>query len=131
MKRLAAAALLLLASATFVALDRAWPVAGARIPPAGRLLDPFAGVWTVPAASRDAPPARATVAGLRAEVRVVWDDRDVPHVFAADEHDLYVAQGWLVARHPLGAGPAQRLRYSVETGPNRMQEPANAFSARQ
>ena len=97
MNRLRAAFLLLLASATFVALDRAWPAAGARIPPAGRL----AGIWVVPAASRTGPPSRATVAGLRDAVQVVWDDREIPHVFANNEHDLYVAQGWLVARHRL------------------------------
>lgn len=36
---------------------------------------------------------RATVPGLRGEVRIHRDAQGVPHIFAAHEEDLYFAQG--------------------------------------
>lgn len=35
--------------------------------------------------------------GLRAAVRIVRDDRDVPHIYASTEHDLLFAQGYAEA----------------------------------
>ena len=42
-------------------------------------------------------PDTLRVPGLRGEVRVVWDDRRVPHIFAANDHDLFLAQGYVAA----------------------------------
>jgi len=92
--------LLALAAALVGALDRSWSIAGARVPPFGRLLDPFAGLWRISAADRE-PAGPIRLAGLRGPVRIAWDARGVPHVFADDDRDLYLAQGWLVARHRL------------------------------
>jgi penicillin amidase len=90
----------LFAVGLYAALDRPWPVAGARVPPLGRLLDPFAGVWRLPV-SVAPPPREVRVPGLTGPVRVVWDDREVPHVFAEDDRDLFAVQGYLEARHRL------------------------------
>jgi penicillin amidase len=65
-------------------------------PPLGKLLDPFSGFWQNGARS-DELPGTIAVPGLREEVRVVWDDRRVPHIFAANDHDLYLAQGYVAA----------------------------------
>ncbi|MBV8067925.1 MAG: penicillin acylase family protein, partial [Candidatus Eremiobacteraeota bacterium] len=35
------------------------------------------------------------IAGLHSPVTIVRDERDVPHIRAADEHDLYFAQGYV------------------------------------
>lgn len=48
-----------------------------------------------------AAPAAVHVAGLSAPV-AIWRDRwDVPHIWAADEHDLFAAQGYLAAHDRL------------------------------
>jgi len=65
-------------------------------PALGKLLDPFAGFWQN-GSRDDSPPESLKVPGLRDEVRVVWDARHVPHIFAANDHDLYLAQGYVAA----------------------------------
>ena len=47
-----------------------------------------------------APPS-ITVAGLRAEVRIVRDERGIPHIEAAGDEDLYFAQGYATAQDRL------------------------------
>src|SRR5919106_702781 len=42
-----------------------------------------------------------TLAGLEHSVRVRWDRFAIPHVFAANEHDLFIAQGYLHAQERL------------------------------
>ncbi|HET7457868.1 MAG TPA: penicillin acylase family protein [Gemmatimonadaceae bacterium] len=79
--------------------------AGARgagpLPPLGPLLDPFHGAWAS-AREVDLPKsATASVPGLGAGVRVVYDDRAVPHIFAATEEDAWRALGYVVARDRL------------------------------
>jgi penicillin amidase len=83
---------LALAAAVFWGLDNRH----GNFPALGRLLDPFAGFWQN--GSRSAIlPEMLVVPGLRDEVRVVWDSRHVPHIFAKNDHDLYLAQGYVAA----------------------------------
>jgi penicillin amidase len=84
----------------FWALGRPWPVAGARIPPAGGFLSPFSGFW-VSGQALDQLPEDVTVPGLQGEVQVLWDHRRVPHIFAENDHDAWFMQGWLTARDRL------------------------------
>lgn len=86
--------------ALFWALGRPWPVAGARIPPAGKFLSPFSGFW-VNGQALDALPEDPAIPGLADEVSVVWDNRRVPHIFAENDHDAWFMQGWLTARDRL------------------------------
>ncbi|MBM3296037.1 MAG: penicillin acylase family protein [Candidatus Aminicenantes bacterium] len=90
------------------------------LPPLGKLVNPFAGFWR----NGDRPdPALEviTLPGLRERVDVVWDDRRVPHIFARNDHDLYFAQGYLVARDRLWQMEFQTLyaagRLSEVVGP--------------
>jgi penicillin G amidase len=71
------------------------------VPPLGELLDPSHGFWTL--ASKAEPPRSATVTmpRLDANVRVLFDDRAVPHVFASTELDAWRALGYLTARDRL------------------------------
>lgn len=39
--------------------------------------------------------------GLRANVEIIWDDYGVPHIYAANEEDLYFAQGYVHAQDRL------------------------------
>lgn len=71
------------------------------LPPAGPLLDPVHGAL---ATARDAELPRQTAAaipGLTAPVDVRYDDRGVPHIFAASEADAVRALGYVVARDRL------------------------------
>lgn len=70
------------------------------VPPLGKFLDPVGGFWRNNAAG-DRIPEKLAIPGLKERVTVVWDDRHVPHVFAANEPDLYRAQGYLTARDRL------------------------------
>lgn len=80
-------------------------VLGARgvgvVPPLGPFLNPGTGVWSL-ARSAELPRSReARIPGLQAPVRVVYDDRGVPHIFAENEEDGWRAQGYVVARDRL------------------------------
>ena len=70
-------------------------------PPVGPFLDPVHGVWSVARgavlATRDAAP----IPSLGADVRVVYDDRGVPHIFATTVEDATRALGFVVARDRL------------------------------
>jgi penicillin amidase len=92
MKWVRAIVTLLLAGAAFWALDNRHGM----FPALGRLLDPFSGFWRN-GEGADALPGTLRVPGLREEVRVVWDDRRVPHIFAGNDHDLFLAQGYVAA----------------------------------
>ncbi|SDY39566.1 penicillin acylase family protein [Hymenobacter psychrophilus] len=73
-----------------------------QVPPLGRLLSPYSGFWQNGETAADFP-ARQTLRlpGLHQTVRVRFDDRRVPHIFAENDHDLYYAQGYLTARDRL------------------------------
>jgi penicillin G amidase len=92
MKWVRAVVSLVLAAAAFWALDNRHGT----FPALGRLLDPFAGFWQNGARSDDLPET-LEVPGLREEVRVAWDERRVPHIFARNDHDLFLAQGYVAA----------------------------------
>lgn len=70
------------------------------IPPLGKFLDPFAGFWQN-GVQNDRLMPDINLSGLKEPVKVVWGARRVPHVFAANDHDLYYVQGYLTARDRL------------------------------
>lgn len=71
------------------------------VPPLGPFLNPAVGVWAL-ARSAELPPSRTDrIPGLTAPVRVVYDDRGVPHIFAENEEDGWRAQGYVLARDRL------------------------------
>jgi penicillin amidase len=71
------------------------------IPPLGPFLDPAHGVWSLARSATMPRDASAAIPALGADVRVVYDDRAVPHIFAATETDAYRALGYVVARDRL------------------------------
>jgi penicillin amidase len=72
-----------------------------RLPAIGRLLDPANGVWATARTANLPPIEQAKVAGLGKAVQVLFDDRGVPHIFAATEADAYRALGYVMARDRL------------------------------
>jgi penicillin G amidase len=71
------------------------------VPALGRLFSPFEGFWQNGEAKLALPPADLKLEGVKEEVNVVFDDNRVPHVFAKNDHDVYFAQGYLIARDRL------------------------------
>ena len=71
------------------------------LPALGPLLDPSRGVWGTANTAELPRSARAVIPGLADEVRVLYDDRRVPHVFASAVSDAYRALGYVVARDRL------------------------------
>jgi penicillin amidase len=61
------------------------------------LVGALLGVWTV---RRSFPQTSGEIAlpGLNAEVTVLRDEYGVPHVYAGDAHDLFMAQGYVHAQ---------------------------------
>jgi penicillin amidase len=70
-------------------------------PALGPFLDPAHGVWAVATRANLPESQAAHIPGLRAAVDVRYDDRGVPHVFAANLDDAYRAIGWIHARDRL------------------------------
>ncbi|WP_317042770.1 penicillin acylase family protein [Catalinimonas alkaloidigena] len=72
------------------------------VPPLGYFLNPFAGFWqnaeTVASATA---PHTLNLPTLHDSVTIVYDRYQVPHIFARNDHDLYVAQGYVTARDRL------------------------------
>jgi penicillin amidase len=73
------------------------------IPPFGKLLSPFHGFWQNAEAPDSGEPTEEMlqIPGLEKEVKVVYDEMGIPHIFAENDHDLYVAQGYLTAKDRL------------------------------
>lgn len=106
-----------LAAATLTLLAGASLLRPGPLPRLGPLLDPVRGIWSV---AREAElPARATgvIPGLTAPVTVRYDDRAVPHIFAATELDATRALGYVVARDRLF-----QLELSWRAGAGRLTE---------
>lgn len=82
-------------------------------PALGPFLSPFTGFWQNvpnflslqafrPAARGEKPlEQQLGIPGLKQPVTVWYDDNYVPHLFAQNDHDLYLAQGYVTARDRL------------------------------
>ncbi|MFQ5602830.1 MAG: penicillin acylase family protein [bacterium] len=73
----------------------------AALPPLGKFLDPIHGFWRNTKFSTEANEITTHVTGLEESVTILLDDRQIPHIFAENEHDLYFAQGYVTAQNRL------------------------------
>lgn len=73
------------------------------VPPLGKLLSPFHGFWqnAEDNVSHGSTEEQLNIEGLQDEVQVLYDEMGIPHVFAKNDHDLYLAQGYLTAKDRL------------------------------
>ncbi len=74
---------------------------GVSIPPAGNFISPFSGFWQNAAQKDDFAFQQADFEKLKGPVRVVFDERLVPHIFAENEADAMFVQGYVTARYRL------------------------------
>lgn len=66
-------------------------------PPLGRLLDPVNGCWANAEHVNKNYSRLSRIKGFKAPVTIWLEDRMVPHIHAANDHDLYMAQGYVHA----------------------------------
>lgn len=91
------------------------------IPPLAPLLDPNHGFWQNAFSEDELADEELALDKLDGEVKVVYDENLIPHVFASTEADLYRAQGYITAKHRLWQMEFQTLaaagRISEIVGP--------------
>lgn len=71
------------------------------VPPMMKFIDPFQGFWQNAEIDSLAGVETLHLSGVSTNSKAVVDERGVPHIFAANEHDLYFLQGFLTARNRL------------------------------
>jgi len=85
-----------------ILLDNPISVGKTTIPPLGKLLNPFTGFWQN---GQSKTSANEVVylehEGLIDKVKIIFDKRQVPHIFAENTEDALFAQGYLLAQHRL------------------------------
>ncbi|RBL90512.1 penicillin acylase family protein [Chitinophaga flava] len=67
------------------------------MPPLGKLLNPFGGLLQNESDQRLDRTFTLSHSGVAASVRVFFDKRKVPHIYAENDADLYFAQGYVTA----------------------------------
>lgn len=70
------------------------------IPPLLKFLNPFTGFWQN-AEGNKFSDENITIPETIDSVKIVFDDKMIPHIFAQNDHDLYLAQGYVTAMHRL------------------------------
>jgi penicillin amidase len=83
------------------ALNRSWEIGSIRIPPPGKFLDPAHGFWQNIEPKGFSLPESLNIPGLQQPVMVAFDSIMIPHIFAQNDEDLYLAQGYITAFHRL------------------------------
>ena len=71
------------------------------IPPIAGILDPYHGMWQNLYSEDALAKEDVDLNHLSSPVEVVYDLDLIPHIFAANEMDLYRAQGYITAQHRL------------------------------
>lgn len=69
------------------------------LPAIGAFMSPQTGFWQNDVT--ESPADTATIPGLKEAVTVHYDTELIPHVFAQNDYDLYLTQGYLTAKHRL------------------------------
>ncbi len=70
------------------------------LPPIGKFLNPVNGFWQN-AESKELKSGDLKIQGLQKPVTIKFDENRVAHIFAENDHDLYLAQGYITARDRL------------------------------
>lgn len=98
MRLLATSLLLLILVSLNALLGTRLIMGGSPVPPLGHFLSPQEGFWRNAEPLGYKAPKELKLKRLSAAVEVVWDEHGVPHIFAANDSDLYRAQGYVVAQ---------------------------------
>ena len=108
---------LIVTVALVIVLDQSWLLSGSRIPPLGKFLDPLQGYWQNAEPKGYLPSESLDLDGLKAPVTVIYDSLFIPHIFAQNDEDLYMAQGYITAKYRLW-----QMEFQVMAGMGRISE---------
>lgn len=81
-------------------LNSSHNIKGVPLPAFGSLLSPFEGYWHN-GDKLTASPDNQILRGLKGNVKVAYDDRAIPHIFADNIEDAYFTQGFIHASNRL------------------------------
>jgi len=70
-------------------------------PPLLKFLNPFRGFWQNAENNHFMFNHKVKIKGAKDKIEIVFDDRMIPHIFAQNDYDLYLAQGYVTAMHRL------------------------------
>ena len=84
-----------------VSLSVQFKANGQYLPSFGCLLNPFSGFWQNAESLNVSSENAVKIPGLKGRVSVIYDDREVPHVFAESVNDAIRVQGYLHAKNRL------------------------------
>jgi acyl-homoserine lactone acylase PvdQ len=70
------------------------------LPPFGKFLNPFGGVWTSDNKGEKVDLS-LDIYGLKDKVDIIYDDRRVAHIYASNIEDALFAQGYVEAQNRL------------------------------
>ncbi len=87
----------IIAVALVVGLNEKW----GQIPPLGKFLDPYNGFWANSENKNIPFEEKVVIEGLTEAVAVHYDSLLIPHVFAKNDPDLYMTQGYVTALNRL------------------------------
>jgi penicillin amidase len=90
---------LILTISLLYSLNRSWNL-GQPVPPLAKFLDPFHGFWQN-AESTKRNDLMLSIPGLKEDVTIIYDSIAIPHIFASNDEDLYLAQGFVTAKDRL------------------------------
>ncbi len=71
------------------------------VPPLGKLLNPFSGIWQNAESVTSSTVETLNFPELEAPVKVAFDEKMVPHIFAQNMNDAAFVQGYITAQHRL------------------------------
>ncbi|OKS87666.1 penicillin acylase family protein [Mucilaginibacter polytrichastri] len=71
------------------------------LPPIGNFFNPANGFWQNAESKHILTSEELKIEGLQQPVTIRFDSNMIPHVFAKNNHDLYLAQGYITARDRL------------------------------
>ena len=91
----------LLSTAFTIALVWALGTKFGAIPPIGSFLNPATGFWQNAESKNSLIDANLELTGLQGKVIIKYDEHHIPHIFAQNDRDLYLAQGYVTARDRL------------------------------
>ncbi len=81
--------------------NSSWNINNSPVPPLGKLLNPFTGIWQNAEDSTDFQDINLESPFVNDEIKIVFDDRMVPHIYANSLEDALFAQGYVEAYHRL------------------------------
>lgn len=87
--------------ALLYALETPLQVGERKLPPIGNFVNPFTGFWQNATPNKGYSNQATAIPSLSETIKVAYDDRLVPHIFANNIDDAIFVQGFITAQHRL------------------------------